>query len=132
MAMALTATLVVIPVDMRDLVLKELVAITAIFASTAAVSLLVFFEGVNAAINDAAPGLSQILLGLLFAAVFFAATGVDTDAGDNGTDADKNKKVRPFKTCSSTARWVFGKCVSSFRQQLVFFIREMRAFGLSN
>ncbi|KAH8062840.1 hypothetical protein JL720_13211 [Aureococcus anophagefferens] len=66
--MALTATLVVIPNDMRDLVLKELVAITAIFASTAAVSLLVFFEGVNAAINDAAPGLSQILLGLLFVA----------------------------------------------------------------
>ena len=286
---------------MRDLVLKELVAITAIFASTAAVSLLVFFEGVNAAINDAAPGLSQILLGLLFvaglvvaglesfrgqrrllraaaaaldgeaaakharadaaadlydghdldahevelvrefekereldafepdsdsdwdeegkeadaaaapettivfedggarraaapagaagregereddagprppapldagdrlrrdlsreagaayaasqarhraddvaraaaaafaaAAVFFVATGVDTDAGDNGTDADKRKKVHPFKTCSSTARWVFGKCVSSVRQQLVFFIREMRAFGLSN
>ncbi|KAK7240073.1 hypothetical protein SO694_00116095 [Aureococcus anophagefferens] len=303
--MALTATLVVIPNDMRDLVLKELVAITAIFASTAAVSLLVFF-GVNAAINDAAPGLSQILLGLLFvaglvvaglesfrgqrrllraaaaaldgeaaakhaartggdlydghdldadevelvrefekereldafepdsdsdwdeegkeadaaaaperrrsssrtaarrqrarrpaaapagaagregereddagarppapldagdrlrrdlsqrggrrglrprsqarhrgrrrariaafaaAAVFFVATGVDTDAGDNGTDADTRKKVSPFKTCSSTARWAFGKLVSSFRQQLVFFIREMRAFGLSN
>ena len=66
------------------------------------------------------------------AAVFFVATGVDTDAGDRGTDADKNKRVRPFKTCSSTARWVFGKCVSSFRQQLVFFIREMRAFGLTN
>ncbi|KAH8064051.1 hypothetical protein JL721_8452 [Aureococcus anophagefferens] len=297
--MALTATLVVIPNDMRDLVLKELVAITAIFASTAAVSLLVFFEGVNAAINDAAPGLSQILLGLLFvaglvvaglesfrgqrrllraaaaaldgeaaakharadaaadlydghdldahevelvrefekereldafepdsdsdwdeegrrptprprrrrrspstaalgrgagraaapagaagregereddagarppapldagdrlrrdlnreagrpsprpqartaddvaraaaaafaaAAVFFVATGVDTDAGDNGTDADTRKKVR--HTCSTAL--AFGKLVSSFRQQLVFFIREMRAFGLSN
>ena len=65
------------------------------------------------------------------ASIFLVATGVDTDTNVVFTGPGTHT-VSPFATCKSSARWVLLKCFSSFRQQFVFFIREMRAFGLSN
>ena len=71
------------------------------------------------------------------AAAFFSAAAAlavvsSTDYVDSevAIGSSRSLKARPFATARLTLKWIGSKCVRSFRQQLVFFVRELRSANM--